>query len=311
MSPSGNFPAQSDKAVNPFGDADGNGHVQAYDASRVLYHRLSPFLVGLDSLTANLDLGAPFTQITAYDAALVLQRRVGRIWRFPVQEDESANHPQPETDASVPKMVGERLVALQPGPGYVAVWTEDRSAIVSGELEIDGVTGQTGQVGMAPELSEFLVASREAGSGIRVVFAGAAGVKGPGELVRLHEVGPQKIQLTRTWFNDGLIGARIGSGATAAVQPLRYVLYAPQPNPFNPETALRFDLPEASVVELAIYSAVGQKIRTLVSGDLPAGAHQVKWDGRNESGTQVGSGVYLYRLQAGAFAQVQRLVLLK
>ena len=311
MSPSGNFPAQSDKVVNPFGDADGNGQVQAYDASRVLYHRLSPFLVGLDSLTANVDLGAPFTQITAYDAALILQRRVGRIWRFPVQEDESVNHPQPETDASVPKMVAERLVALQPGPGYLAVWTEDRSAIVSGELEIDGVVGQPGPVEMGPELGEFLIASRQAGAGMRVLFAGAEGAKGPGELVRLYGVGPQKIQLTRAWFNDGLIGARIGGGAAAGAQPLRYALYAPQPNPFNPETALRFDLPEASVVELAIYSAVGQKIRTLVSGDLPAGTHQVKWNGRDESGTQVGSGVYLYRLQAGAFTQVQRLVLVK
>jgi YVTN family beta-propeller protein len=300
---------QVNRVVNPFGDADGNGQVQAYDASRVLYHRLSPYLVGLDSLTANVDLGAPFGPITAYDAALILQRRVGRIWRFPVQEDESVNHPQPETDLSVPKPAGaERLITLQPGEGYVSVWAEERAGIISGELEVEGITGKAV---MAPELGEFLVASRVADGGVRVVFAGTEGVQGAGELVRLYGVGPQQVQLTRAWLNDGQIGVRLGEGPVAAVLPLAFALYAPQPNPFNPETTIRFDLPTAGAVRLEVYDVVGQRVRVLVSGDLRAGLHQVTWDGRTESGMPVSSGVYLCRLQAGGSTQMQRMVLLK
>jgi hypothetical protein len=295
--------------VNPFGDAEGNGQVQAYDASRVLYHRLSPFLVGLDSLSSNVDLGAPFGPITAYDAALILQRRVGRIWRFPVQEDESVNQPQPETDLSVPKPAGaERLVVLRPGSGYVSVWVEEREGIVSGELEVGG---STGDVVMAPELGDFLVASRVVDDGVRVVFAGAEGLKGAGELVRLYGVGPQQVQLNRAWLNDGQIGVRIGEGAVARVLPLIFALYAPQPNPFNPETMIRFDLPTAGAVRLEVFDVVGQRVRVLVSGDLPAGVHQAKWDGRSDAGTPVGSGLYLCRLQAGGVRALSKLVLVR
>jgi sugar lactone lactonase YvrE len=298
-----------DKVVNPFGDADGNGQVQAYDASRVLYHRLHPYLTGLDSLSANVDLQAPFAPITAYDAALILQKRVGRIWRFPVQEDESVNHPQPETDQSVPKpAVAERMIALQPGEGYVSIWAAERAGIVSGELEVEGITGEAV---MAPELSDFLVASRVADGGVRVVFAGAEGVKGAGELVRLNGVGPQQVQLTRAWLNDGQIGVRLGEGPVPVVLPLAFALYAPQPNPFNPQTVIRFDLPSASRVRLEVYDVVGQRVRVLVSGDLPAGVHQVKWDGRSGSGMPVSSGVYLCRLQAGGISQMRRMLLVK
>jgi hypothetical protein len=296
------------KVVNPFGDADGNGQVQAYDASRVLYHRLSPYLVGLDSLTANVDLGAPFGPITAYDAALILQRRVGRIWRFPVQEDESVNHPQPETDLSVPKAIGERLITLQPGAGHVSVWAEEREGIVSGELEVEGITGEAV---MAPELGQFLVKSQVTDGGVRVVFAGAEGVAGPGELVRLYGVGPRQVQLTRAWLNDGHIGVRLGDGAVAAVLPLTFALHGPQPNPFNPETTIRLDLPQAGLVRLEVFDVVGQRVRVLASGELPAGVHQVKWDGRNEQGVPVSSGMYLCRLQAGTLSYTRRMVLVK
>jgi len=100
--------------------------VQAYDASRVLYHRLHPYLTGLDSLSANVDTLAPFGPITAYDAALILQKRVGRIWRFAVQSPGSVNQPQPESSQTPKVMVEDRLVVLQPGPGMCRYGPEER-----------------------------------------------------------------------------------------------------------------------------------------------------------------------------------------
>jgi len=83
------------------------------------------------------------------------------------------------------------------------------------------------------------------------------------------------------------------------------------PNPFNPETVIPFRVSANGSVELTVYDLAGQKIRTLFSGKLAAGAYTARWDGRNQSGSAVASGVYLYRLEAPAFQKARRLTLLK
>lgn len=83
------------------------------------------------------------------------------------------------------------------------------------------------------------------------------------------------------------------------------------PNPFNPETVLKFNLPEASRVSLNVYNILGQVVRTLVDEELPAGAHSVVWDGKNGQGSDVASGVYFYRIKAGDFESTMRMTLLR
>ena len=303
----------TDYVVDPFGDADANGSVQAFDAARVLFHVLVPHLTGLDSLSANLDLLAfdPVQgKITPYDASLILQKRVGLIDRFEVQEDEADNQPQPETDNSVPKPIPEeRVLTLRVHDGYLSVWTDERDGILSGDLLIEGVEGSAV---MADELSGFLSASRETSAGLRVVFAGARAVTGPGELLRIAGVGPIDAHLTRSVLNDGRLGVRLDEPVIESRhQPRSFALHANAPNPFNPETSIRFDLPQESIVCLEVFDVVGQKVRTLVSEQRSAGTHRVVWDGADETGTLVSSGIYVYRLQAGSFAQVRRMLLLK
>jgi len=70
------------------------------------------------------------------------------------------------------------------------------------------------------------------------------------------------------------------------------------PNPFNPSTVISFSMPSAGRADLAIYDLLGRKVRTLVSGDMTAGNHDVAWDGTDALGNNVASGVYLYRLKA-------------
>jgi hypothetical protein len=83
------------------------------------------------------------------------------------------------------------------------------------------------------------------------------------------------------------------------------------PNPFNPTTTIRFTLPAREDVTLAIYDTNGQLVRTLVNEVEGYGAHEVTWDGRDDNGATVGSGVYFYRLHAGKLTESKKMVLLK
>jgi flagellar hook assembly protein FlgD len=88
-------------------------------------------------------------------------------------------------------------------------------------------------------------------------------------------------------------------------------LHPNRPNPFNPETLIRFDLPTAQTVSLDIFNALGQKVRTLVQGRIAGGIHNVRWDSRDERGQAVATGPYFYRLSAGSSVQTQRMMLVK
>jgi hypothetical protein len=83
------------------------------------------------------------------------------------------------------------------------------------------------------------------------------------------------------------------------------------PNPFNPETTIRFTLPASDHVSLSIYSASGALVKTLVDGVQPSGTHDFTWNGQDSKGNTVSSGVYFYRLTAGKFNETRKMVLLK
>ena len=89
-------------------------------------------------------------------------------------------------------------------------------------------------------------------------------------------------------------------------------LFQNYPNPFNPTTTIRYALPGSVPVELTVYNLLGQKVRTLVHRRQPAGRYQVQWDGRDDQGKPVASGVYLYRLRAGSdFTRTKTMLLLR
>ncbi|MEW6753111.1 MAG: FG-GAP-like repeat-containing protein [Candidatus Latescibacterota bacterium] len=99
-------------------------------------------------------------------------------------------------------------------------------------------------------------------------------------------------------------GTAVREARTAAV-PQALALQPNYPNPFNSGTTLRFDLPQAAAVELAVYNLAGQKVATLVQGEREAGGYTVTWDGRDTAGRPLGSGVYLCQLRASGQARGQ------
>ena len=99
----------------------------------------------------------------------------------------------------------------------------------------------------------------------------------------------------------------IGSGQT----PKQYSLTQNRPNPFNPGTQIGYALPQGGNVTLVIYNVIGQTVRVLVDGYEGAGYRQVVWDGTDQSGREVASGVYFYQLSADGFSQIRKMVKLR
>jgi hypothetical protein len=110
------------------------------------------------------------------------------------------------------------------------------------------------------------------------------------------------------WSNE-VVGQYPTPVLGAAPAALR--LHPNQPNPFNPLTTLRFDLPAGGRVRLGVYDVAGRLVRTVLDADLPAGEHAALWDGRNEQGLGVASGSYLARLEAGGLRRTARLSLVR
>jgi hypothetical protein len=93
--------------------------------------------------------------------------------------------------------------------------------------------------------------------------------------------------------------------------PGAYSLAQNYPNPFNPTTTIHFDIREKGQVSLRIYNVAGQLVRTLVDGELEAASYTKDWNGLNNAGVKVASGVYFYRLEASEFQSVKKMVLLR
>ncbi|MFA6110208.1 MAG: FlgD immunoglobulin-like domain containing protein, partial [Candidatus Latescibacterota bacterium] len=130
---------------------------------------------------------------------------------------------------------------------------------------------------------------------------------GPAEI---FTYGPVEIRADSTW--DILLGP----GGTAVrddaeVVPRAFALGRSYPNPFNGQALIPYALPVSGPVSLIVYNLAGQVVRRLVSEEQEAGTHLAAWDGRDEQGRGAASGVYLCRMKAGVFQQVQRLALVR
>lgn len=93
--------------------------------------------------------------------------------------------------------------------------------------------------------------------------------------------------------------------------PRRYWLSQNFPNPFNPTTIIRFQLPKYNKVSIKIYDLLGREVRMLVDKDFEPGSHTITWDGSNNSGIQVTSGIYFYRMETEEFVRVRKALFLK
>lgn len=136
-------------------------------------------------------------------------------------------------------------------------------------------------------------------------------------LYRFDLLSGQVLQQLRAGPGNTLFGVcvkgelKAGVDRAEAVRPLGFALWQNTPNPFNPSTQIGYALPRAGEVRLVIYNLLGQQIRALVEGDQGAGQYRVEWDGRDDQGRMVSSGVYVYRLVSAGLVESRRMVLVK
>jgi len=103
----------------------------------------------------------------------------------------------------------------------------------------------------------------------------------------------------------------IATGVASDAIPYTYSLEQNYPNPFNPETSLSYSLAKPGKVNLVVYNIMGQKVKTLVDKERIAGKYTITWDGRNDHNKLVSTGVYFYKIKAGDFSQIKKMLFVK
>ena len=129
--------------------------------------------------------------------------------------------------------------------------------------------------------------------------------------VRVHNLNPDPELSVSAWTTATATPTEDAAAKQVASVAASFELAAAYPNPFNPSTTIGYALPQDADVRLDIYNVMGQRVRTLVAAHQPAGYYAVEWKATDDSGHTLSSGVYFYRLQAGAFRATKRMLLMR
>ena len=146
---------------------------------------------------------------------------------------------------------------------------------------------------------------------LKIAMAGSEPVFDSGEIIKLtfqklaEEAG---IKIKAVIVNETEITA---SPEIESQLPDHYDLNQNYPNPFNSETIIKYQLPEDSHVEVSIYNVLGQRVRRLVYEDKKGGYYRVSWNGRNDSGVSVASGLYIVKMKARNFFKTRKMIYLR
>jgi hypothetical protein len=229
------------------------------------------------------------------------------VWDFPTPFDRKASHwPGFQGNmfhngwfgSKVPTAVGAVAFAFDIGGGGAVNLTWSVPAPASyGRFDVArAVASEEGTPGEFAVLATGRVAGVD--GTVRYADGGArVGERYVYQLRAAEEAGSEVVHTT------GTIYVPVGAGS----------LSQNYPNPFNPTTRITYYLPEGSArrVRLVVYDVRGARVRTLVDGELRGGRYTVEWDGRNDGGEAVGSGVYFYRLTERSFTKTKKMLLLK
>jgi N-acetylneuraminic acid mutarotase len=265
-----------------YGDVSMDLDVTAFDASMILQYvvRIRP---EIDLVRADVTNNG---QITGYDAAWVLLKVVDPGVMFPVENNPDGQPPPVKLASNPVALRWERA-----GDGWALI-ASNPSGIMGGDLKL-----RMSSDAYTVDGSGMIVHTSEAGV-VDVSFA------------RIND-DPTLIRVDGVMSAPELVSASLNEGAITVSLPMAFTLAQNAPNPFNPSTTIRFTVAQNAPAKLAIYNTTGQLVRTLVDGSIEAGAHEIRWDGMDNAGRSVASGVYIYRLQSSDRVAAKRLTLVR
>lgn len=292
-----------------YGDVDDNLSIQAYDGALALQYSvmMDPLPIvdprpWVDWRKLRADVSGD-GNIYAYDASLILQRVVGLISSFPVElsRPEAPHSPVTATFSN----------------NCLVLSADDYSSLYSLNLK---VYDPSGLVISAPQMStaysEVLYNQFEAEGAYHLALAAVTTAVGSGVVcsipVQMATAGQLSILLISNEDADSLMIDCVPT-ATADDNNLAANFLLPNsPNPFNPSTSIRFGLKSKAKAVVEIYNLKGQLIRTLVDGELTSGNHSVVWNGEDNKGKTVSSGIYFCRTKIGnSWVKTQKMMLMK
>ena len=167
----------------------------------------------------------------------------------------------------------------------------------------------------------LLVVNGESPGELRFAMAGVRPLEGQANVAELifnlvdRDLGIPSLEITESRIFDmgGSVHVKIGESGLGRI-PGRASLQQNYPNPFNARTAIDFTVPDGvslTRVHLRIYDTLGQLVKTLVEEEMRPGYHSVQWDGKDQRGENLATGLYLYRIKVGVFVSVKKMVLLR
>ena len=301
------------------GDVDWNGQVQAVDGGWILKHLVESVTLDNRGL-AVADVTAD-ESISALDATTILDYVVGIVDSLPHLESDHLN---------ATGSIGFENAYVEPNQIIdIPIQIQNPSNVRSfeGELSIDSDLIAFAGMSWSDATAGFMKQYQMDDENIRFAAAGGLIENQDEVLVTLHiEVSEDFVDSMHTeitidylrWNEEfpvmngsiEVLHMSLFAGEDALL-PVVFALHQNYPNPFNPSTKIRFDIPDQSFVRLAVYDILGRQVRLLVERDHDPGFYEVLWDGRDEYGREMSSGVYFYQIHAGAFHKNAKMIVVK
>ncbi len=246
------------------------------------YHGLNCWGTDLNGNYGNVRNGYLYTAIYQLDPSAAPFELVLHLW-YDTEEGQDGSYVQISAEE-------ESFNRIDPIEGYPS------SSVVS-------LTGQPGYSGLSDGWIESrfdLSAYADSEVQFRIRFGSDAANNGAGVYL------DYAIVYGQTNYTVGVDNPKFKTAA-----PIKFTLLQNYPNPFNPKATIRFELPQATQVSLQIYDVSGRLIRTLLNESKEAGYHSLIWDGTDEHGQTMSSGLYFYRIDTEGFSDTKSMILLK
>lgn len=318
-----------------YGDANLDVNVSAYDATIILQN-----VVGLIELNEVASIAANVSgdaSVTAFDAALVLHYVVGLIDEFPVEvgsaiaksgkdvtgagvvDINSTNSSKQKNEKATISSVSKASVVLSKAMNNgeadmmnipFELNDADKVYSISISLKYDEKLINVEDV-LAKLPESWVMVYNDDESFVNIAMAGT-------EPLPSGSLGAIVVEIKDPSEKANVTGeVTINESAPSTIElnvqalPYKYDLSQNYPNPFNPTTTIKYQIPEQAKVSLVVYNQLGQVVKTLVDQEQDAGYYKVRWNGDNNFGSKVASGVYIFRMYTGSFVSVKKMVFLK